>query len=558
MAKVFCTVLALLVVAAARCAGAASPEPGARPRLVITADPELDDNNTLIRALLYSPDVELEGLVYASSKFHWRGDGKGTTQYLASGDYVRYGLCPCTSWRFAPDEHFIDDIVAAYEKVYPNLRVHDAGYPDPARLKSITKWGNVAFEGDFSQDTDGSNLIKALLLDDRPGPLYVTAQGGESTIARALKSIHEQYSGTPRWPAVRAKVSAKLVIVPSGDQDGTGARYIQPNWPDVRVVEFSGGPEFGYLASRVASAEGLGRLGAAWTRDNVSSRGPLGALYRVWGDGRQMVAGDPSEYYQLTGYTSEQLKDMGYLVWVPPQEAGSFLGEGDTGTFLGFVANGLQAWRQPRWGGWAGTLRLKGEVQFDFGAGSGPKLPADASGIADGLAPAGSGANTPASYPSKADRLKEFEGFVAMINGAMPAMPARQAATSSRFFIAAQDDFAARLKWSVTADYRAANHPPSVSLKGPRVLSARPGATVSLEGRASDPDHDRLVATWWHYVDAGTYTGEIQLPSVTGFKARLRIPGDAKPGQSIHMVLEVTDDGSPRLTRYERVVVTVE
>ena len=49
-----------------------------RPRLVITADPELDDNNSLIRLLLYSTDVELEGLIYASSQFHWKGDGKGS------------------------------------------------------------------------------------------------------------------------------------------------------------------------------------------------------------------------------------------------------------------------------------------------------------------------------------------------------------------------------------------------------------------------------------------------------------------------------------------------
>src|SRR5690242_11602891 len=53
-----------------------------KPRVVITADPELDDNNTLIRALLYSTDFKVEGLVYTSSQFHWKGDGKGTTQYL--------------------------------------------------------------------------------------------------------------------------------------------------------------------------------------------------------------------------------------------------------------------------------------------------------------------------------------------------------------------------------------------------------------------------------------------------------------------------------------------
>ncbi len=49
-----------------------------KPRIIIIANPELDDNNSLIRFLLYSSDFKVEGLVYASSKFHWKGDGKGT------------------------------------------------------------------------------------------------------------------------------------------------------------------------------------------------------------------------------------------------------------------------------------------------------------------------------------------------------------------------------------------------------------------------------------------------------------------------------------------------
>ena len=87
----------------------------AKPRVVITADPELDDTNTLIRALLYSSDFAIEGLVYASSQFHWKGDGRGTTQYIAGREYTRppLALGPQTSWRWAPDEHFIDDVVDA-------------------------------------------------------------------------------------------------------------------------------------------------------------------------------------------------------------------------------------------------------------------------------------------------------------------------------------------------------------------------------------------------------------------------------------------------------------
>ena len=57
----------------------ASTPPDKKPRIIITADSELDDNNSLIRFLLYSSDFRVEGLIYASSQFHWKGDGKGTT-----------------------------------------------------------------------------------------------------------------------------------------------------------------------------------------------------------------------------------------------------------------------------------------------------------------------------------------------------------------------------------------------------------------------------------------------------------------------------------------------
>ena len=35
------------------------------------------------------------------------------------------------------------------------------------------------------------------------------------------------------------------------------------------------------------------------------------------------------------------------------------------------------------------------------------------------------------------------------------------------------------------------------------------------------------------------------------------VPPNAAPGQTIHLILEVTDDGTPALTRYQRVIVTV-
>ena len=62
-----------------------------KPRVIITCDPELDDNNSLIRFLLYSTDFDIRGLIYASSQFHWKGDGKGTTWWVPGREYDRIG-----------------------------------------------------------------------------------------------------------------------------------------------------------------------------------------------------------------------------------------------------------------------------------------------------------------------------------------------------------------------------------------------------------------------------------------------------------------------------------
>jgi hypothetical protein len=91
-----------------------------------------------VKFLLYSAEVETEGLIYASSQFHWRGDGKGTRFSMPDREYSRGGLilCPCTSWRWTPGERYIDDAVEIYAKVYPNLRVHDRNY---RRLTSFVR-----------------------------------------------------------------------------------------------------------------------------------------------------------------------------------------------------------------------------------------------------------------------------------------------------------------------------------------------------------------------------------------------------------------------------------
>ncbi|HEX8848138.1 MAG TPA: nucleoside hydrolase-like domain-containing protein [Gemmatimonadaceae bacterium] len=528
--------LALAATTLAGCA-AASHRPrsvtldASKPRIVVTTDPELDDSNSLLRYLLYSTDFRTEGLVYASSQFHWKGDGTGRKLSVPDREYNRFGLnlCPCESWRWAPNERFIDDAVDVYEQVYPNLRVHDPRYPAPAELRSKIRWGNVEFDGDISKDTPGSDLIRDLLLDDRdPAPIYLLAWGGASTIARALKSIEEHHAGDADWPAIRAKVSRKAILSLSGDQDDTYATYIHPRWPEIRsLVAGQGGVNVAYGAFVFASAENAPYFSVDWTRANVSSRGPLGAHYRVWGDGKQMVPGDRFDYFGRSGETAAELRAKGYVVWLPPRPKGEFLGEGDTFTFFGLIDNGLGAYRDETPGGWAGH---------------------EVTNPAPRIAAVGDKGSAPLS----------IEAFMRSLEKIGPEGPAtRPPSPWPNFTPAAQNDFAARVKWSVTPTYTGANHDPVVGLRGPVRVSARPGETVRLEGTASDPDGDALHGQWWRWKDVDTYPGDVTLTYPSALAATLTVPDDAEPGQTIHFVLEVTDGGTPPLTRYQRVVVTV-
>ena len=459
-------------------------------------------------------------------------------------------------------------IVDAYAKSYANLKIHNRDYPQPAELKSKIKWGNVEFDADYSKDTDGSNLIKALLLDDQPGSLYVTAQGGQSTIARALKAIHDRYANTPDWETVRNRVSAKLVIIPFGDQDGLYAKYIKPNWPEVTEWQLAM-INYGYGIRGGLAPENQVYVSGSWTRDNILSRGPLGTMYRVWGDGRQMAKGDRTDYFGLSGLTADQLRDMGYMVWTPPQEKGSFISEGDTPTFLNLLANGLRAYENGYWGGWGGRRQANAAATGRGGAPATPASPDDP-GVAPGLAPVGSTANAPqpaevgasrggASSPVGAGRNSAAgRGGAAAGGRGGQAISPKTAAVNARFFAASQNDFAARLKWSVTPKFKDANHEPKVAIKGPLEVSARAGSTVRLQGEVSDPDRNTVKVAWWQYNDAGTYPGDISFSDPAALVTTFQVPANAETGQTIHVILEATDNGTPQLTRYQRVVVRVQ
>jgi hypothetical protein len=127
-----------------------------------------------------------------------------------------------------------------------------------------------------------------------------------------------------------------------------------------------------------------------------------------------------------------------------------------------------------------------------------------------------------------------------------------------RWASAFQNDWAARADWCIKG-YREANHPPIVNLAVPKDIQAEAGATVKLSVKGStDPDGDQLHFLWWQYRDAGTYKGDVEIRDEERAVAFAQVPAAAKPGDTIHLIAEVTDSGKPPLTRYARVIVTVK
>ena len=128
----------------------------------------------------------------------------------------------------------------------------------------------------------------------------------------------------------------------------------------------------------------------------------------------------------------------------------------------------------------------------------------------------------------------------------------------ARWTDAFQNDFAARADWCVKS-YKDANHPPVVRLKNALDIAAKPGSKINLSAKGtSDPDGDKLTCHWWQYKEAGTYQGTIEIKNAKDEASSFTVPLDAVKGQTIHIICEVTDNGAPPLTRYQRVIVTVK
>lgn len=185
--------------------------------------------------------------------------------------------------------------------------------------------------------------------------------------------------------------------------------------------------------------------------------------------------------------------------------------EGDTMTFLHLIPNGLNDPERPDWGGWSGRY------------GPRPDFP-----------------GRPYFWADQRDHWNATT---------------HRDHTLARWAPDLQHDFQARLDWCVKP-WAEANHPPVVRLRGGRDREIEPGKPVSVVARdSSDPDRGQsLLPRWFWYPEASGYAGPLpELTGRPGLEAVFTAP-ELAAGQSLHLVLALSDTGSPTLTRYARIV----
>ena len=157
-----------------------------------------------------------------------------------------------------------------------------------------------------------------------------------------------------------------------------------------------------------------------------------------------------------------------------------------------------------------------------------------------------------------------------------------------------QHDFAARMDWTIK-DPREANHNPEVVVNGrtgkaPIQVDAVVGTPLTLDATGTrDADGNALTYRWFFYREAGTGVpgqpvvaaglapiggggaGEGGIPSgpeggprepaprVTLENASTaRVTVQPRVAGTAHIILAVEDNGSPTLTSYRRIIVTIK
>jgi hypothetical protein len=398
--------------------------------------------------------------------------------------------------RVAPET--ISKILDAYKKALPNLLKHEKGFPAVDELKAKVKKGlplyGVAGVGK-GHDSEGSEWIIRVLEKPDDRPVWVCVWGGTNCLAQALWKIRETCT-TNRAQQLYKKSRVYTI----SDQDDSGP-WIRKAFPDIFYI-CSPGYTYGDATWRGFSFSVPGSnkevVSNEWLAKNIQQgHGPLGAAY----------------------------PDVAYGM------------EGDSPSFMSLISNGLNDPEHPDYGGWGGRYKYYT-----------PPLSNKPDVIGR--------PNWPVTEPESRPLWANAEDSVYSVVD--KAWHKSSQATIWRWREEYQNDFAARMSWA-TKNYNEVNHPPVPKLGHPEHFTVLSGQQFHLSAAGTyDPDGDSLSYLWFQYQEAGTYNGRISFSPYAAnlYDVPVTAPIVNRP-QTIHFILKVTDKGTPRLTRYKRVIVTV-
>jgi hypothetical protein len=397
----------------------------------------------------------------------------------------------------------IRNVIGAYAEVHDNLLKHDPAYPTAESLLALVKQGlpeygmNGVGEG---KDSEGSDWIIEVLEEEDDRPLWVSVWGGSNTLAQALHKIRNT-----KTEAEAEKLIVKLRVYTISDQDDSGI-WMRENFPDLFYIVSPGGYEHSTWSAINQRVEGIDNetISNHWLAQQIQqNHGPLGAVYPdvAWGM------------------------------------------EGDTPSYLLLIPNGLNVPERPDWGGWGGRYEkyIPEHSSFDSGFTGGVPIEQEPRAI---------WTNANDTYLPYV--FNEYGRAVRRDENSFT----NNKVTLWRWRDDFQNDFAARMDWC-TQSYEQANHPPRPCLEHPDKIAVKSGETFGLGARCTtDPDGDSLSYLWFQYPEAGTCKGTFRFSAENTIGVAVTAPTVEQP-ETGHIILKVTDKGSPPLSRYKRIIVTI-